>query len=172
MKTIYKKFLYHIIENFPVYIIIFLMFIALCSHLNIQFYDLKNILRYIVKTISFIAFIGTTVYLFYDVIYTVESNNGIIKQNKELIQKFENAKSIVLDAMINSAKNKLVRKLEILSIYKKDWTNEEFNFFVAKLDEIDSKQTNLRNQNFESWKWKIGTLITLNAAFLSIAKFF
>ena len=172
MKTIYKKFFYHITENLPVYIIIFLMFIALCSHLNIQFYNLKNILRYIVKLASFIAFIITTTYLFYDVIHTVEGNNGIIKQNKELIQKFENAKSIVLDAMIDSAKNRLIRKLEILSIFEKDWTNEEFNFFVAKLNEIDSKQTNLRNQNFDSWKWKIGTLITLNAAFLAVAKFF
>lgn len=172
MKTIYKKFFYHITENLPVYIIIFLMFIALCSHLNVQFYDLKNIIRHIVKSASFIAFIGTTIYLFYDVIHTVEGNNGIIKQNKELIQKFENAKNIVLDTMIDSAKNRLIRKLEILSIFEKDWTNEEFNFFVAKLNEIDSKQTNLRNQNFESWKWKIGTLITLNAAFLSVAKFF
>ncbi|MGI5107921.1 hypothetical protein H0R94_13010 [Treponema socranskii] len=174
MKNIYKKFLYHITENLPVYIIIFLMFIALCSHLNVQFYDLKNIIRHIVKSASFIAFIGTTIYLFYDIIHTVEGENGIIKQNKKVIQKLENKKNIVLNAISNSAKNRPKgNTFEIaMEAINKSYRTDEERKLITELYEINNKQAILKNQNFDSWKWKIGTLITLNAAFLAVAKFF
>lgn len=149
---------------------VYFMFLAFCSHLNVQFESLKVTLRYTIKIASFIAFVSITAYLLYDVIHTVESNDGLIKQNDELIKGLEDKKSEILSKMSNAAKTKMERSLE--KAFTPFWTDEEFKFFTTKLDEANNQQIQLRHDNIEIWKWKIGTLITLNAAFLSIAKFF
>lgn len=155
----------------PVYVMIFVMFLAFCSRLNVQFDNLKHLLRCIIKVACFIAFVCTTVYLFYDVITTVEGENGIIKQNNKRIKELDDKKSVILDEyMPDAAKTEIQRSLE--KTYAKTWTDKEFDFFIAKLDEASNEQIQLRNSSIEHWKWKIGTLIALNAFFISIAKFF
>jgi hypothetical protein len=171
MKNFYTKFINHLKENMPVYVMIFVMFLAFCSRLNVQFDNLKHFLRCIIKVVCFIAFVCTTVYLFYDVITTVEGENGIIKQNNTLINELEAKKLRILNEdMPDAAKINVVRSME--KNYTKTLTDKEFDFFMAKFDEANRQQIQLRGQNIESWKWKIGTLIALNAFFISIAKFF
>ena len=167
MKNLYEKLISHITKNIPVYVMIFLMFLIFYKYLNVQINDLKVIIRTFVKVCSFIAFVLTTSYLFYDVIYTVESDSGLIKQNNNLIKELESKKEKILNGLSNMLDTaETQQNLESPSI--KQW----MDFFISKLDEANTQQNELRKQNIEAWKWKIGTLITLNTTFISIAKFF
>lgn len=167
MKNLYEKLISHITKNISIYVMTFLMFLIFCKYLNVQINDLKAIMRIFIKVCSFIAFILTTGYLLYDVIYTVESDNGLIKQNNELIKELESKKEKILNGLSNMLDTaETQQNLEGSCI--KQW----IDFFISKLDEANTQQNKLRKQNIEAWKWKIGTLITLNTTFISIAKFF
>lgn len=171
MKNFLKKCISHIIRNMPIYVMTILVFVALCSHLGIPSESIKDTFKAIIKVVSFIAFLFTTVYLFYDVVSTVESKDGLIAQNNIRIVELEEKKNkIIEDIMPNMAKTPYQRKIEKAVLPQ--WTDKEFDFATSKLDEANNQQTELRGHSIELWKWKIITLITLNGMFISIAKFF
>ena len=171
MKIFLKNVLNHTIKNMPVYIMTILVFVALCCHLGIPSESIKDIFKAVIKVVSFIAFLFTTAYLFYDVVSTVESKNGIIEQNNTRIIELEKKKDeIIKNIMPNMAKTHYLRKIEEAVLPQ--LTDKEFDFVISKLDEANNQQTELRGQSIELWKWKIITLITLNGMFISIAKFF
>lgn len=143
----------------------FLIFLVFCNSLNIQFESFKVILKSSIKVLSFIAFVYTTIYLFWEV--TSGAKESLDKNNNR-IKELEDKKDKIIDLFDKCAKP----KEEWEKPEEKIWPDKLWDFQISCLTDCQKEQRSLSIRNIELWKWKIGTLITLNATFILIAKFF